>query len=54
MACNVKSIVILFGFFVCGAAYDNLDSTVSGVMGIIYLLLVIHTLWAYFSGKIDQ
>ena len=54
MACNVKSIVILFGFFVCGAAYDNLDSTVSGIMGIIYLLLVIHTLWAYFSGKIDQ
>ena len=54
MACNVKSIVILFGFFACGAAYSNLDSTVSGIMGIVYLLLVIHTLYKYFSNKIDN
>jgi hypothetical protein len=53
MACNVKSIVILFGFFACGAAYDNLDSTVSGIMGIVYLFLVVHTLWKYFSKKIE-
>ena len=52
MACNVKSIVILFGFFVCGAAYDNLDTTVSGCMGIVYLLLVAHTVWKYFTSKI--
>jgi len=51
MACNVKSIVILFGFFVCGAAYDNLDSTVSGCMGIVYLILVSYTLWKYFSSQ---
>jgi hypothetical protein len=52
MACNVKAIVILFGFFVCGAAYDNLETTVSGIMGIVYLLLVAHTVWKYFSTKI--
>ena len=54
MACNAKAIVILFGFFACGAAYDNLDSTVSGIMGVIYLVLVIHTLWKHFSSKIDK
>jgi hypothetical protein len=54
MACNVKSIVILFGFFVCGSAYDNLDTTISGIMGIVYLTLVIHTLWKYFSSQIDK
>jgi hypothetical protein len=53
MACNVKAIVIMFGFFACGAAYDNLDSTVSGIMGIVFLLLVIHTLWKYFSKRIE-
>jgi len=52
MACNVKSIVILFGFFACGAAYDNLDTTVSGIMGIVYLMLVAYTMWKYFSSKI--
>jgi hypothetical protein len=54
MACNAKSIVILFGFFACGAAYDNLDPTVSGIMGIIYLILVAYSLWSYFSSKIDK
>jgi hypothetical protein len=53
MACNVKSIVILFGFFACGAAYENLDSTVSGIMGIVYCFLVFYTLWKYFSKKIE-
>ena len=54
MACNAKSIVVLFGFFACGAAYDNLDPTVSGIMGIIYLLLVAYSLWSFFSSKIDK
>jgi hypothetical protein len=54
MACNVKAIVILFGFFVCGAAYDNLDTTVSGIMGVVYLMLVVHTAWKYFSSQIDK
>ena len=51
MACNAKSIAILFGFYVCGAAYDNLDPTVAGVMGIIYMILVIYTLWKFFSSQ---
>ena len=51
MACNAKTIVIMFGFFVCGAAYDNLDSTIAGIMGIIYLILVAHTLWKFFSSQ---
>lgn len=54
MACNAKSIVILFGFFACGAAYDNLDTTVSGIMGIVYLMLVFHTLWKYFASQVDK
>jgi len=54
MACNVKSIVILFGFFVCGAAYDNLDTTISGIMGIVYLALVLHTVWKYFASQVDK
>jgi len=54
MACNVKAIVILFGFFVCGAAYDNLDTTVSGCMGIVYLALVSYTLWKYFSSQMKK
>ena len=54
MACNVKAIVILFGFFATGAAYSNLDSTVSGIMGIVYLILVIHTLYKYFKKKVGD
>lgn len=54
MACNAKAIVVLFGFFACGAAYDNLDATVSGIMGVIFLMLVIHTLWKHFSSKMDK
>jgi hypothetical protein len=52
MACNVKPLVILFGFFVCGAAYDTLDSTIAGVMGIVYLILVAYSVWKYFSNQL--
>jgi len=52
MACNVKALVILFGFFVCGAAYDKLDATVAGVMGVVYLCLVAKTIWKYFSKQL--
>ena len=52
MACNVKPLVILFGFFVCGAAYDKLDKTVAGVMGVVYLFLVAKTIWKYFSKQL--
>jgi len=52
MACNVKALVILFGFFVCGAAYDKLDATVAGVMGVVYLFLVAKTIWKYFSKQL--
>lgn len=51
MACNVKPLVILFGFFVCGAAYDKLDPTIAGVMGIVYLMLVVYSVWKYFSKQ---
>jgi hypothetical protein len=51
MACSVKTIAIVFGYFVCGAAYDNLDSTISGIMAIVYLILVVHTIYKYFKKK---
>lgn len=53
MACNVKPLVILFGFFVCGSAYDTLDPTVSGVMGVVYLILIAFTLIKYFRSQIS-
>jgi hypothetical protein len=52
MACNVKPLVILFGFFVCGAAYDSLDPTIAGVMGVVYLILVAYSVWKYFSNQL--
>ena len=48
MACNVKVLAILFGFFATGAAYESLDSVIAGVMGIVYLVLVIYTMIQYF------
>jgi hypothetical protein len=52
MACNVKPLVVLFGFFVCGAAYDTLEPTMAGIMGIVYLCLVAWTVWKYFSSQL--
>ena len=52
MACNVKPLVVLFGFFVCGAAYDTLEPTMAGIMGIVYLMLVAWTIWKYFSKQL--
>ena len=51
MACNVKTIAIVFGYFACGAAYDNLDPTISGIMAIVYLMLVIYTIYKFFNKK---
>jgi hypothetical protein len=51
MACNVKPLVILFGFFVCGAAYDSLDPVIAGIMGIVYLMLVAWSVWRYLSKQ---
>ena len=52
MACNVKVLVCLFGFFVCGAAYETLDPTLAGIMGIVYLCLVAWTIFKYFKAQI--
>jgi hypothetical protein len=52
MACNVKTIAVLFGFFVCGSAYDTLDPIIAGIMGIVYLMLVVFTLWKHFSNQL--
>lgn len=52
MACNVKPLVVLFGFFVCGAAYDKLDPSIAGVMGVVYLALVGWTVFRYFSKQL--
>jgi len=49
MACNIKTIAVVFGYFVCGAAYNNLDPTISGIMAIVYLILVVHTIYKYFK-----
>jgi hypothetical protein len=51
MACNVKSIAILFGYFACTAAYNYLDSTISGMMGIVFLVMVAKTLYTYVSNQ---
>jgi hypothetical protein len=45
MACNVTALVVLFGFFACGCAYDTLDADIASIMGIIYLALVAVTLF---------
>jgi hypothetical protein len=52
LACNVKPLVVLFGFFVCGAAYDTLEPTLAGVMGVVYLMLVAWTVWKYLSNQL--
>jgi hypothetical protein len=51
MACNVKIIAIVFGYFACGAAYENLDSTISGIMAIVYLIIVVNVIYKHFKGK---
>lgn len=50
LACNITSLVILFGFFCCGAAYDTLDETIAGIMGIVYLCLIGWTIWKHVSN----
>jgi hypothetical protein len=50
-ACNVKSLVILFGFFVCGSAFDTLDPDIASVMAIVYLVLVGYTLYKMFASR---
>ena len=52
MACNVTALVVLFGFFACGCAYDTLDSDIASIMGIIYLALVAITLFKKKSKEI--
>ena len=52
MACNVKPLVVLFGFFACGVAYNTLDPTIAGVMGIVYIMLVAWTMIKYFRGQL--
>ena len=52
MACNVKPLVIIFGFFACGSAYDSLDPVIAGVLGVVYLILVAYSLWKYFSSQL--
>ena len=52
MACNVKALVVLFGFFVCGSAYATLDPTVAGIMGVVYIALVSYTVIRYFSKQL--
>jgi hypothetical protein len=49
LACNISSLVILFGFFCCGAAYDTLDESIAGIMGIVYLCLIGWTIWKHVS-----
>lgn len=51
MACNVKTLVVLFGFFACGIAYDTLDPDIASVMGVVYVVLVLITVWRSFNKK---
>ena len=51
MACNVTGLVVVFGFFVCGSAYDTLDTDIANIMGVVYLALVAWTMWKYFSSQ---
>ena len=52
MACNVKALVVLFGFFVCGSAYATLDPSIAGIMGVVYIALVGFTVFRYFSKQL--
>lgn len=52
--CNALPLAILFGFFTVGSAYDTLDSTVSGAMGIVYLTLVIIAIVKKIKEKSDN
>lgn len=45
VGCNVKILVILFGWLVCGAGFDYLDNTISMMMAICYCVLVAKMLW---------
>jgi hypothetical protein len=54
MSCNAKIIAILFGYFACGAAYDNLDSTISGMMAIVFLFYLIRTLYKFLSNETKE
>lgn len=50
MACNITSFVVLFGFFCCGAAYDTLDESIAGIMGIVYIALIC---WSIYKNAIN-
>jgi hypothetical protein len=48
VGCNIKILVILFGWLVCGAGFDWLDPTISMVMAISFCVLVAKTLFTSF------
>lgn len=52
VGCNIKILVILFGWLVCGAGFDWLDPTISLVMAIAFCVLVAKTLFtSYRDGQ---
>jgi hypothetical protein len=44
--CNVRSITVVYGWFVCGAAFDSLDPTIAIVMAIVYCIFLIKMFWS--------
>ena len=48
LACNSTILVVIFGFLACGAAYDTLDPTIAGIMGIVYLCLIAFKMLMHF------
>jgi hypothetical protein len=41
MTCNIKTLIFLFGWLVCTGAFNYLDGMTSGVMAIVYVILMI-------------
>jgi hypothetical protein len=39
LSCNLRFIVVFFGFLVCGSAFDYLDPTIGLMMGIGFLAM---------------
>jgi hypothetical protein len=52
VGCNIKILVILFGWLVCGAGFDWLDPTISLVMAIAFCVMVAKILFtSYREGQ---
>jgi hypothetical protein len=48
--CNITSLSLLFGLLMCISAFQNLDTTIAITMLIVYLMMVVKTLFSMFKS----